>query len=169
VKNLIKKYKEPTLMFPILIDLTNILEKQKKKSNTKWKWGWRIHPITATKRWHNGIDLPAPIGTHILSPFYGIVKKVWFDTLNGHALRIEHPNNLEVKETAYAHMHSIPKNIVVGSEIPKGSIIGFIGSTGASTGPHLHFVIRLHKRKLVEGKKRSDTDPLPYLEKAVKF
>lgn len=154
-------------MFQILPDLPSILAVTKK--HPKRLWGWRIHPIHGTKKWHNGVDLSCKTGTPILAPWRGIVHKKWSDKLNGNALKLRHPYHPTVIETAYAHLSAFPSHWSDNESVEQiwvepGEIIGYVGSTGGSTGPHLHFVIRTWKKQNVEGVFRSDTDPLPYLE-----
>jgi len=162
---------EKNKMHLILEDLHLILENQKRKANlgiTGWKWGWRTHPIHHTKSFHNGIDLPAETGMPIYAPYDCTVLRLWKDKLNGNALRLFHLNNNYIIETAYAHMHKMPKylkycwkeNIVVKA----GMVIGYVGSTGGSTGPHLHFITRLAKSYDSIAGRRRDIDPMPFLE-----
>jgi murein DD-endopeptidase MepM/ murein hydrolase activator NlpD len=163
-------------MFPILYSLPDILASQLSKkgggddinSNTGWDWGWRTDPISGTpNQWHNGVDLPAPTGTPIFSPWDGVVKKIWQDDLNGNGIQIEHsdPDHPEVYFTGYAHM-SAYGDFKVGDSVKAGDTIGYIGSTGASTGPHSHFVVFSKDTQFVGGSSRTDLDPLPYLEAA---
>lgn len=86
---------------------------------------------------HNGIDLAAASGTPVLAPEKGIVTSVWKDSINGNALKMLHYQGYT---TGYAHLSKV--SVKVGDTITKGQKIGEIGSTGRSTGPHLHFVVR---------------------------
>lgn len=101
------------------------------------KYGNRVHPITGEYKFHNGIDLAAPVGTPIVSIASGTVKKTWYDNLNGNAISILHDNGYT---SGYAHLHSI--DVTPGQKVTKGQKIGTVGNTGASTGAHLHLTIR---------------------------
>jgi hypothetical protein len=163
-------------MFPILSDLASIISSQLSKkgggddinSNTGWDWGWRTDPISGTpNQWHNGVDLPAESGTPIYAPWDGYVKKLWQDDLNGNAIQLGHgdPDNPDVALTGYAHMSSYGE-FKLGDPVYAGNVIGYVGSTGASTGAHLHFVTFGADTQMVGGAARIDRDPLPYLEAA---
>jgi len=164
-------------MFPILADLSVILDIQKDKRqypspelgpDWSWDWGWRIHPITHDKKWHNGIDLPAPSGTPIFAPWPGTVSKVAYDETSGHYLKLSHdPRHAEgIKETAYVHLNKKP-DVKKGQVVTAGMKIAEVGSTGASTGPHLHFITRGATKTYAGGINRRDTDPLPFLERSL--
>ncbi len=86
---------------------------------------------------HNGIDLAAPSGTPILAPEKGLVTSVWKDAINGNALKLLHYQGYT---TGYAHLLNV--SVKVGDRITKGQKIGEVGSTGRSSGPHLHWVVR---------------------------
>lgn len=86
---------------------------------------------------HNGIDLAASLGTPILAPEKGLVTSVWKDAINGNGIKLLHYQGYT---TGYAHLLSV--NVKVGDTITKGQKIGEVGSTGRSTGPHLHWVVR---------------------------
>ena len=166
------------IMYPILSDLKNILEKKFKAdsgagfdtdSKSSWDWGWRVHPIDGTRSWHNGVDLGAPIGTPIYAPWSGNIIEAWNDqktkNLNGNAIRINHkgfaPGN--VVETAYAHLDHFAPGISNGAFVREGQEIGYVGNTGKSTGPHLHFIIRVNPPQVIDDMTRTDINPLPYL------
>jgi murein DD-endopeptidase MepM/ murein hydrolase activator NlpD len=113
-------------------------------------YGTRIHPVLGGRRAHKGIDLAAPVGTPIYATADGIVGRAdWFSSY-GLYVSIEHGGNLQ---TRYGHMSRL--NVAAGQQVRKGDIIGFVGSTGRSTGPHLHYEVR------VAGEAVS---PLPYLQ-----
>lgn len=98
-------------------------------------FGWRIHPITGEYRFHAGTDLAAPEGTPVLAAVAGEV--VTADFLGGYGLSVilQHPDRLN--ETLYAHLSEI--FVRPGDLVEQGTVIGRVGSTGNSTGPHLHF------------------------------
>ncbi|MEL6878032.1 MAG: M23 family metallopeptidase [Pseudomonadota bacterium] len=101
-------------------------------------YGMRNHPILRKRRNHNGVDLAAPTGTPIYATADGIVGKAqWFSSY-GLYIRIDHGADLE---TRYAHMSKLA--VAAGERVSKGDIIGYVGSTGRSTGPHLHYEVRI--------------------------
>ena len=106
-------------------------------------FGYRRHPILGYTKLHKGIDFAAPSGTPVVAAGDGIVVKAGFFGGYGRYVRIRHPTGLE---TAYAHLSSFARNIRPGARISQGQRIGAVGSSGNSTGPHLHYEI------LVKGK-----------------
>lgn len=102
------------------------------------KYGKRKHPILGYSRAHQGIDFAAPKGTPI--PAAGSGKVVFRGWKNGYGnyIKIKHNGTYS---TAYAHMNAFKSGIKVGSQVNQGQIIGYVGSTGLSTGPHLHYEI----------------------------
>jgi murein DD-endopeptidase MepM/ murein hydrolase activator NlpD len=101
-------------------------------------YGWRVHPITGNRRFHAGQDLGAPSGTPIVAVADGRVVLANWHGGYGKAVVIEHNGRLQ---TLYGHMAEI--FVQEGQEIKQGTVIGQVGSTGASTGPHLHFETKL--------------------------
>ena len=98
----------------------------------------RNHPVLRKRRKHNGVDLAAPTGTPVYATADGIVGKAqWFSSY-GLYIRIDHGADLE---TRYAHMSKLA--VAAGERVRKGDIIGYVGSTGRSTGPHLHYEVRI--------------------------
>lgn len=112
-------------------------------------YGYRIHPIFKTKKLHTGIDIPAPTGTSIAAGSDGTV--IYTGTLGGYgkAVMIDHGGGIV---TLYAHNSSIV--VSEGQSVKRGNTISKAGSTGYSTGPHLHFEVR---------KGGSYVDPLPWV------
>lgn len=103
-------------------------------------YGYRIHPISGKRKMHTGLDLAAPAGTPVLAAESGTVIAVKIlSTGYGHHVIISHGSNLA---TLYAHMSSI--NVSVGQTVSRGQQIGGVGTTGASTGNHLHFEVRVN-------------------------
>lgn len=101
-------------------------------------FGMREHPILGGRRAHKGVDLAAPVGTPIYATADGKVSRAsWFSGY-GLFVSIEHGGELE---TRYGHMSRI--NVADGQMVHKGDVIGFVGSTGNSTGPHLHYEVRV--------------------------
>jgi murein DD-endopeptidase MepM/ murein hydrolase activator NlpD len=100
-------------------------------------FGWRIHPITGDRRFHAGTDIGAPTGTPILAAARGQVESA--DWMGGYGLAVT-INHSSAQQTLYAHMSQI--YVRPGQIVEPGTVIGQVGSTGNSTGPHLHFEVR---------------------------
>ncbi|MCT4671674.1 MAG: peptidoglycan DD-metalloendopeptidase family protein [Prolixibacteraceae bacterium] len=105
-------------------------------------WGMRVDPIYKIPKFHYGMDFSAPIGTEIFSTGNGVVRKV-IKSKVGYGLHIlvDHGYGYE---TLYAHMSKF--NVKQGQKVHRGDVIGFVGSTGKSTGPHLHYEVHKNKR-----------------------
>ncbi|PBB84967.1 MULTISPECIES: M23 family metallopeptidase [unclassified Mesorhizobium] len=99
-------------------------------------FGPRKHPILGTVRIHKGVDWAAPVGTPILAAFDGEISFQGDGGSYGNLVKISHANG---RETRYAHMQKFAMASGVGTKVKAGDVIGFIGTTGLSTGPHLHF------------------------------
>ena len=104
-------------------------------------FGWRVHPILGYRRLHPGVDYAAPRGTPILAAGNGVVERAGPSSGYGNFTLIKHTNGYE---TAYGHQTAFAKGIAPGVSVRQGQIIGYVGSTGLSTGPHLHFEIRVN-------------------------
>ncbi|WFL78508.1 M23 family metallopeptidase [Altererythrobacter arenosus] len=112
-------------------------------------YGMRTHPVLGGRRNHKGVDLAAPTGTPVYATADGIVGRAdWFSSY-GLYVQIEHGADLE---TRYAHMSRLA--VSAGERVKKGDIIGYVGSTGRSTGPHLHYEVR------IDG---AAVNPIPYM------
>ena len=98
--------------------------------------GYRIDPFTNQIAWHDGTDFPAPSGTPILATANGIVIKAGWGSDYGNMVEVRHPNGYI---TRYAHAQEV--SVQVGQAVKKSQVIGKSGSTGRSTGPHLHYEI----------------------------
>ena len=101
-------------------------------------YGMRTHPVLGGRRRHNGVDLAAPTGTPVYATGDGIVEMAQWYSSYGNYIQIGHGNELE---TRYAHLSRIV--VSEGSFVEKGDLIGYVGSTGRSTGPHLHYEVRM--------------------------
>jgi murein DD-endopeptidase MepM/ murein hydrolase activator NlpD len=101
-------------------------------------FGWRVHPITGNTRMHTGTDLGAPMGTPVLAALTGRV--IMADFFGGYGLSIALEHQDGTQQTLYAHLSEI--FVKPGDVVSQGTVIGRVGSTGASTGPHLHFEYR---------------------------
>ena len=116
-------------------------------------FGMRKHPISGFNKMHQGTDFAAPMGTPIMASGSGTVTRAKWCGGGGNCVQIKHNSTYE---TIYAHMKSFAKGIRVGKKVRQGQIIGYVGSTGISTGPHLHYEV------IVNGKKvNSQTLKLP--------
>lgn len=100
-------------------------------------FGWRIHPITGDRRFHSGTDLGAAMGTPVLAAYPGKVEMA--DWVGGYGLTVILNHN-NAQQTLYGHMSQIL--VQPGQWVEQGTVVGLVGSTGNSTGPHLHFEIR---------------------------
>jgi len=98
-------------------------------------FGWRIHPITGDRRFHAGTDLGAPLGTPVVAAAFGQVLTA--DFLGGYGLTVVLQHEQGTDESLYAHLSEI--FVQPGDQVEQGTVIGRVGSTGNSTGPHLHF------------------------------
>ncbi len=98
--------------------------------------GARFHPILHRTRSHNGIDFAAPRGTPVYSVAKGFVTFVGRQSGYGNLVKVDHPGPYE---TAYAHLQGFAAGLEEGAKIEKGHVVGYVGSTGLATGPHLHF------------------------------
>ena len=100
-------------------------------------YGWRIHPILGTKQFHNGVDLAAPSGSRILAAYDGEVVTAAYSPSMGNYIMIDHGDNLYT-----IYMHASALYVSKGDLVGKGEKIAAVGSTGRSTGNHLHFSVR---------------------------
>ena len=103
------------------------------------KFGYRTHPVTGKYGFHTGLDLAAPEGTPIKATFYGKVAETGSSDAWGNYVLLEHSDGFE---TYYCHMSEI--YVSEGAVIRQGETVGLVGSTGWSTGPHLHFEVRIN-------------------------
>jgi murein DD-endopeptidase MepM/ murein hydrolase activator NlpD len=101
-------------------------------------FGWRTHPVLGYGRFHTGTDLGAPLGTPVLAAYAGQVAIA--DWLGGYGLTVVLNHNKNSQETLYAHLSEL--FVKPGEWVKQGETIGRVGSTGMSTGPHLHFEVR---------------------------
>jgi murein DD-endopeptidase MepM/ murein hydrolase activator NlpD len=112
-------------------------------------YGMRTHPVLGSRRQHQGIDLAAPTGTPVYATADGVVGRA--DWYSSYGLYIS-VNHGAAMETRYAHLSRLA--VTAGDFVKKGDVIGYVGSTGRSTGPHLHYEVR------VEG---VAVNPIPYM------
>ena len=113
-------------------------------------YGMRNHPVLGGRRGHKGVDLAGPTGTPIFATADGVVSRAdWFSSY-GLYVSLEHGGAMQ---TRYGHMSRL--NVAAGQRVRKGEIVGYVGSTGRSTGPHLHYEVR------VAG---AAVNPVPYMQ-----
>ena len=112
-------------------------------------FGYRTHPILGTTLYHNGVDMASPMGTPILAAYYGEVAAVGYTSAMGNYIMIDHGSGLYT-----IYMHASRLDVEKGQVVTAGQQIGLVGSTGRSTGPHLHFGVRLNGEYV---------DPMSYL------
>ena len=101
-------------------------------------FGYRIHPIHGTYTFHSGVDLASPAGTPIKATRGGTITKTAYDSASGYYVTINHGDGFS---SSYLHMTHWDPSIYVGMKVSQGQVIGYVGSTGWSTGNHLHFSI----------------------------
>ena len=105
----------------------------------------RLHPLLHTVRPHNGVDLAVAAGTPVYAAKDGVVDRAEWNNGSGNYIALTHANDGNTSvESSYSHLSRYAAGIKPGVEVSKGQLIGYVGSTGWSTGPHLHFAIRLN-------------------------
>ena len=109
-------------------------------------YGKRKHPILGYTKMHTGTDFAAPMGTPIMASGDGKVTKAGWCGGGGNCVKIKHNSTYQ---TVYAHMSKFGRGIKKGSRVKQGQIIGYVGSTGLSTGPHLHYEVIENGKKLI--------------------
>jgi len=108
-------------------------------------FGMRKHPIDGFNKMHRGTDFAAPMGTPIMASGDGVIKKAGWCGGGGNCVVIKHNSTYQ---TVYAHMSKFAKNIRKGIRVKQGQIIGYVGSTGKSTGPHLHYEVIVNGKRI---------------------
>ena len=108
-------------------------------------FGMRKHPIDGFNKMHRGTDFAAPTGTPIMASGNGIIKKAGWCGGGGNCVKIKHNSTYE---TVYAHMSKFARGIKNGVRVKQGQTIGYVGSTGKSTGPHLHYEVIVNGKKV---------------------
>ena len=108
-------------------------------------FGMRKHPIDGFNKMHRGTDFAAPLGTPIMASGDGIIKKAGWCGGGGNCVKIKHNSTYQ---TVYAHMSKFARGIKPGVRVKQGQTIGFVGSTGKSTGPHLHYEVIVNGKKV---------------------
>lgn len=108
-------------------------------------FGMRRHPILGYSKLHAGVDFAAPRGTPIYAAGDGTVKRANYFGSFGNYIAIRHANGYE---TAYAHLNGFARGIKAGTRVRQGQVIGYVGTTGRSTGPHLHYEVHVNGKKM---------------------
>ena len=108
-------------------------------------FGMRKHPIDGFNKMHRGTDFAAPMGTPIMASGDGVVKKAGWCGGGGNCVKIRHNSTYQ---TVYAHMSKFARGIKSGVRVKQGQTIGYVGSTGKSTGPHLHYEVIVNGKKI---------------------
>tara|TARA_B100000886_G_C20409396_1_gene486311 strand:+ start:201 stop:1547 length:1347 start_codon:yes stop_codon:yes gene_type:complete len=108
-------------------------------------FGMRKHPILGYNKMHKGTDFAAPSGTPIMASGSGTITRARWCGGGGNCIKIKHNSTYE---TIYAHMKAFAKGIREGKKVKQGQIIGYVGSTGLSTGPHLHYEVLINGKKV---------------------
>ncbi len=122
--------------------------------NRRSPYGMRRHPITGRKKMHHGIDIAAPIGTPLIAGADGQIAHKGAGASGGFTLLIRHAGDWH---SVYYHLEK-PSHKRIGARVKAGDVVAYVGNTGASTGPHLHFELR-------QSRTFGDTvDPVPHLK-----
>ncbi|MCK9179251.1 MAG: M23 family metallopeptidase [Bacteroides sp.] len=138
VVELCKSHEEKLLCIPAIQPIAN-----KDLKKTASGYGMRIDPIYGTTKFHSGMDFSASPGTDVYATGNGVITKAGWETGYGNTIEVDHGFGYK---TIYAHLSSI--KVKRGSKVVRGEVIGGVGSTGKSTGPHLHYEVH-HKGKVV--------------------
>ncbi len=148
-QQLFAKWEEPTSVGPAKLRVAVPSRMPLEDTRLTSDFGMRTHPVLGGRRNHKGVDLSAPSGTPIYATADGFVSKAEWYSSYGNYVSIEHGAELQ---TRYAHMSRIA--VAPGTRVKKGEIIGYVGSTGRSTGPHLHYEVRIGGEAV---------NPIPYM------
>lgn len=134
------------LIHPFLRELLGGLKWPTESRSISSDFGNRTHPVTGeTNKFHNGIDIPGSTGTPVYASGSGKVIASTNDSISGNYVKIKHPSGFI---TGYAHLSH--RLVNEGATVKAGQLIGKVGSTGRSTGPHLHFNVRNSKNKFID-------------------
>lgn len=133
VEHLAKNKISMMASIPAIVPISMKSEKTRVSSG----FGYRMHPIYKRIKFHSGMDFSAPIGTPIYATGDGTVKYVGFEKGYGKHIEVEHGFNYK---TLYGHMEDY--NVQTGQKVKRGDIIGYVGNTGLSFGPHVHYEVR---------------------------
>ena len=146
-KNIDQLLDEATVQEQSFKELLEYLEKQKSilaSTPSIWpvmgwvtsEFGYRVSPFTERREFHKGIDIATRLGKEIVAPADGVVAKVLKDKYMGNTIWINHREGIS---TCYAHL--VKKIVKAGQKVKRGDVIGYVGNSGRSTGPHLHYSV----------------------------
>ncbi|MCG8377282.1 MAG: M23 family metallopeptidase, partial [Chlorobiales bacterium] len=139
VISLAKRKEEMLRCTPAIMPISN-----RDLTRTASGWGYRLHPIYKDRRFHWGMDFSAPIGTDIYATADGKITKITTEK-TGYGKRIEVDHGFGYK-TLYAHLDNF--NVKKGQKVKRGDVIGYVGNTGGSTAPHLHYEVHVKGKKV---------------------
>jgi murein DD-endopeptidase MepM/ murein hydrolase activator NlpD len=108
-------------------------------------FGWRLHPVFHVMLFHKGVDYEAVAGTPIMAAADGVVEDFGYRGNYGNYIRLRHSGSLE---TAYGHLLGFSPVLATGARVHRGDVIGYVGSTGVSTGPHLYYEVLVDGRQI---------------------
>jgi len=108
-------------------------------------FGWRVHPVFHVRMFHKGVDYEAVSGTPVVAAADGVVEDFGYRGNYGNYIRLRHTVNLE---TAYGHLSGFSPTLATGTWVHRGDVIGYVGSTGVSTGPHLYYEVLVEGRQI---------------------
>ena len=108
-------------------------------------FGMRKHPIDGFNKMHRGTDFAAPSRTPVMASGSGIIKRARWCGGGGNCIKIKHNSTYE---TVYAHLKGFARGIKEGKRVKQGQVIGYVGSTGKSTGPHLHYEVIINGKRV---------------------
>jgi murein DD-endopeptidase MepM/ murein hydrolase activator NlpD len=115
-------------------------------------YGMRRHPVLGYSKMHKGVDFAAPKGTPIYASGDGVIEKMGPFSSYGNYIRLRHSGGMS---TAYAHLSRFKSGLRAGARVKQGQVIGYVGSTGRSTGPHLHYEVMMNGKQVNPGSIKS--------------
>ncbi len=139
IKNMVENKEEMVASIPAVMPISN-----KDLKRTASGYGWRIHPIYKIKKFHEGMDFTAPRGTEVYATGDGVVVEVR-TRLRGYGKRVVIDHGFGYR-TRYAHLNNF--NVRKGQKVKRGDVIGYVGSTGLSVAPHLHYEVEKDGKKV---------------------
>jgi murein DD-endopeptidase MepM/ murein hydrolase activator NlpD len=139
IKDMVKNKEEMVASIPAIMPISN-----RELKRTASGYGWRIHPIYKIKKFHEGMDFTAPRGTEVYATGDGVVVEVR-TRLRGYGKRVVIDHGFGYR-TRYAHLNNF--NVRKGQKVKRGDVIGYVGSTGLSVAPHLHYEVEKDGNKV---------------------
>ncbi|MDC0584339.1 M23 family metallopeptidase [Bacteroidales bacterium] len=139
VIDLAQRKEEQLASIPAIQPISN-----KDLTRTASGWGYRIHPIYKIRKFHEGMDFTAPLGTEIYSTGDGVIEELRKSNRGyGNKIVVNHGFGYR---TLYAHLNTF--NVRKGQKVKRGDVIGYVGTTGTSTAPHLHYEVSINRKKV---------------------